>query len=854
MKKELRHKIEHWERKSETWIEQAGHHIKQFFKHGSIAVGIIVLVIAGVVFIWIGTLKVPDLGSFDTRKVPRSTKIYDKTGEIVLFDVNKDLRRTLVPAEEISVYAKNAIVGIEDEHFYQHHGIELKDTARALLANITKGSFSQGGSTITQQVIKNTLLVQDKKISRKLKEWFLAMKIEKKLTKDEILTHYLNAIPYGGSIYGIEEASRTFFGKSALDVSLTEAAYLAAIPNAPTYYSPYGQHKDALDRRKNLVLQKMLELGFITQEEYDTAKAEEVTFIAQDDNSAKALHFVQYIRAYLEERYGTDAVETEGLRVTTTLDYDLQQVAEKAAKENALKNETDWNAENQGVVVIDAKTGQILTMVGSRDYFDKEIDGNFNVTLGKRQPGSSFKPFVYATAFKKGYTDKTVVFDTRTQFETSCAPTNFTNEGACYSPANYDGLYKGPINLRNALAQSRNVPSVMVLYLAGIDDSIRTAKNMGISTLTTGSRYGLTLVLGGGEVTLVDMTSAYSVFATGGVRNPATGILKVEDADGNILEEYRQQSEQVLDRNVALTVSSILSDNVARTPLFGPTSFLYFGNRDVAGKTGTTNDNRDAWLVGYSPDVVVGVWSGNNDNTPMKKGSAISGPTWRTVMDAALRKYPASHFEAPEENPEEGTLRPVLRGEWEGGDTYTVDTISRKLATDLTPPETRKEVAITNPHSILHWVDKNNPLGPIPANPASDNQYERWEWGVRNWVLQNMPQLYNTTSNKPTTYDDIHVPENAPNISIVAPLSGEVRNANTQLTAKVTTNGKYPVERVNYFVNNSFVGSSTNKTNGFAFSFVPNEIANLEQNNELKAIAIDSVYNRGEGAVQFKVN
>jgi len=809
------------------------------------------LLCVGILLFWLGTLKLPDLNAFDERKVAESTKIYDRTGEIVLYDIHKDISRTIVAGDEISVHAKNAIVAIEDDQFYQHNGVDIRATIRGITYTILiklnlKNGNVQGGSTLTQQVVKNTLLTSNKQLSRKLKEWFLAVKLEKRLTKDEILTQYLNVAPYGGTIYGIEEASQSFFGKPASELTITESAYLAALPNAPTYYSPYGQNREKLEDRKNLVLRKMFDLGFIDETAYNTARNEEVVFRPQKEGSAKALHFVQYVRSYLEKKYGNDVVENGGLKVITTLDYKLQQVAEDSVRKNSEANETEWNAHNQGVIVIAPKTGEILTMVGSRDYFDTKHEGNFNVTLAKRQPGSSFKPFAYLTAIEKGYTDTTIIFDAQTQFSNACAATDFSNSNdPCYSPQNYDGKYLGPITFRNALAQSRNIPAVKVLYLAGIEDSLKTAKNMGISTLDrNANRYGLTLVLGGGEVSLLDMTSAYGVFANNGVRNDSISVLRVEDKSGNTLEELTPNPRQVVDQNAVAVVNSILSDNEARTPLFGAHSFLYFGDYPVAGKTGTTNNNKDAWLVGYTPTVAVGVWTGNNDNTPMKRGSSISGSTWREVMDAAIRTMPREYFTQPVEDPNFPNLKPVLRGIWQGGNATSIDSISGKLATEFTPPETLDYIVSGTPHTILHWINKNEPQGVAPSSPEEDSQYDHWEASMRAWLRVNMPSaLSGSSAPIPTTYDDIHTQENVPNIHLSSSHL-TITDPESSLNIEPAITAHYPIREVRFFLNGHYIGSTT--TSPFDFTFTPSEtgVALIEQNT-LSLTVTDSVYNKG---------
>ncbi len=819
-----------------------------------IAVGVGVVGL-GIIIIWITTLKIPDFKSFDERRVDSSTKIYDKTGKIVLYDIHQDKKRTVIPITEMGDHIQKATVAIEDDTFYTNNGVSLRSIARAVLVNLRSGSYSQGGSTITQQIVKNSLLTTDKAISRKLKEIFLALKINKELTKEQILEIYLNEAPYGGSLYGISEASQTFFNKPPIDLTVAEAAYLAAIPQAPSRYSPYGSHVDLLENRKNIVIEKMAKLGFITDAERDAAKAEVVTWAPQDKLGIKAPHFVFYVKDYLEEKYGVDAVESGGLKVITTLDYDLQQKAEEVVLKNALQNNKDWNASNAGLVAIDPKTGQILTMVGSRDYFDEAIDGKFNIALAKRQPGSSFKPFIYATAFAKGFTPNTVLFDVPTEFQSTCDPYGHAKTGPqenCYHPDNYDNAFVGPISLRNALAQSRNVPSVQLLYLTKIADSLKTAKNMGITTLGNPNDYGLTLVLGGGEVSLLDMTSAYGVFATEGIRYEPQAVLSVADASGKILEEFHPKGGQrVLDENAAREISDVLSDNVARTPLFGASSFVYFGSTDVAGKTGTTNNNKDAWMMGYTPNIAVGVWSGNNDNTPMKKGSAISGHLWRDFMDYALTKIPKDSFTAPEIN-NDPSLKPVLRGVWQGGDSVFIDEISGKLATEFTPEETKKELVPGNVHTILYWVNRDDILGEAPG-PQTNQQYINWETATQDWWQKNKSK-YNMVSSSdiPTRYDDIHTENNQPEITIENPDSINVYEANSPINIDLDYRAHFDVKSFDIFINGEYVGTRTSTP--FSFSFVPKDIDNISETNELKVIIRDEVYNKAEASVNFQVD
>ncbi len=605
------------------------------------------LIIITVIAIYITTITIPDFSNFANRKIDNSTQIYDRTGKILLYDVHGDIKRVQISSEEISKYAKDASVAIEDKYFYEHNGIRPTSILRAIFANIKAGSFVQGGSTIDQQVIKNSLLTRKKNIIRKITEWAMAIKLDSQVSKDDILTIYLNDNAYGGTIYGIQTASKYFFNKDAKDLTLTESAYLAAIPNAPSYYSPYGNHIDELENRKNLILKLMLEQKKINNEEYEKAILEKVVWQKNTENG-KAMHFVFFVRDYLEKKYGKDVVDKGGLKVITTLDYDYQSKAEEIVKKYALQNAKNYHATNAGLVAIDPKSGQILTMVGSRDYFDQEIPGNFNITTAYRQPGSSFKPIVYATAFMEGYTANTILFDVPTEFSTNCTYNSVPKyTGAnCYTPQNYDGTFRGPVTMRDALAQSLNIPAVKTLYLAGIKNSISTAQKLGITSLNINGNYGLSLVLGSGEVSLLEMTNAYATFANDGIFNPYAFILSVKDKDENILEEYKQYNTVAIPNYIAEEINSILSDNVARTPLYGANSGLYFPGRDVAVKTGTTNNYRDTWTIGYTPYLAVGVWAGNNDNTPINKGMSgmVAVPMWSEFMNSIINNFPNESF------------------------------------------------------------------------------------------------------------------------------------------------------------------------------------------------------------------
>ncbi len=675
--------------------------------------------IVGGVLVFVAFTPVPDIDSFAARQIDQSTKIYDRTGQVLLYDYNRDAKRNVVPLADISPHTINATIAIEDSSFYEHGGIRFTSIMRAVLINTLGVALSQGGSTITQQVVKNELLTSKKSIIRKINEWMLSIKMEQIYSKDQILETYLNNIPYGSTLYGIEAASEAYFGKPAKDLSLAQAAYLAAMIQAPSYYSPYGTHQTELAARKNLVLDRMHTLGFIDDAAHASARAENVSFSRAGHNAIIAPHFVFYILGQLEEKYGSQAL-VSGLKVITTLDAELEVKAESVVNQYALENVKKFKASNASLVALDPATGQILAMVGSRDFFDPDIDGQYNATLASRQPGSTMKPFIYALALMNGYTRNTIIFDVPTQFSTTCSPSDTTNnKSPCYAPSNYDHAFRGPMTFETALAQSINIPAIKTLYLVGIQKAINLAKAFGLSSLGDPSQYGLTLVLGGGEVRLLDLTGAYATFANDGIKNTPTGILEVSDANGNTLEKYTTESSIVLPAPIARDISAMLSDAPARLPEYPLNSPLSFPRYDVAVKTGTTDDTRDAWIIGYTPSIAIGVWVGNNDNSPMVKSVAgfIAAPMWHEVMAYALSKYPRGYFGEP--SPITPSVPPMLQGNWR-------------------VPDAEGNII---PHSLLYWTDKNNPQGPPPSNPAQDPQFRYWEYGVAAWYARH-PELF----------------------------------------------------------------------------------------------------------------
>ncbi len=680
--------------------------------------------LTGTLILWVSLIPVPNIASFTSRQVIQSTKIYDRTGKILLYNYGKNIKRSVVPLSDISPHIQKAVIAIEDSSFYSHGGIRISSILRAMFVDLFGGSFTQGGSTITQQVVKNTILTNRKSISRKIHEWVLAIKLEQKYSKDQILATYLNDMPFGGTLYGVEAASETFFHENASAVDMAQAAYLAALLQAPSYYSPYGQHTKELNQRKDLVLQRMKDVGSITTTQYTRAMGEKVIFYPKINSGIIAPHFVFYVLNNLRNKYGQQALQS-GLKVITTLNVPLQQKMQSVVTAYAKNSVEKFNAKNSAAVAVDPATGQILAMVGSPDYFDTKNDGSFNDTLALRQPGSTFKPFVYTIALEKGYTRKTAIFDLPTQFSTVCSPEDNTdNKPPCYAPVNFDSKHRGPMTFTTALAQSINIPAVKVLYLDGINPVINLVRSVGLTTIQDSKRYGLSFALGAADVRLLDMVDAYGTFATGGIHNKTASILMVTKPNGSILEQYIHNPIRIIPSRIANSISAMLSNNVARYPEYPPVNPLNFPGYDVAVKTGTTNDFRDALTIGYTPSIVIGAWVGNNNNAPMVKKIAgyIVTPMWHKIMQYALSTYPKKYFGEPTFIPK--NISPILRG------IYKVPNINAEASTTY------------QIHNLLYWVNKNNPKGPKPTNPSINPQYKYWEYPIIQWLNNNPDQLY----------------------------------------------------------------------------------------------------------------
>jgi len=587
------------------------------------------------------TLPSPEL--LKTRELILTTKIYARDGKTLLYKIYKAQNRSLVNLDELPDHLIEATIAIEDKDFYKHKGLSLRGIIRAIKVNWLKQDVVEGGSTITQQLIKNALLTPERTFWRKIREVILAIEAELIYTKDEIMTMYFNEVGFGGAAYGIEEAAAMYFGKNAADLTLAESALLAGLPAAPTYYSPFGVDPERAVKRQHQVLRRMYEDGYISYEEMEAVKKEELNF-ARQEIEIVAPHFVMYVKERLVDEFGEKMVEQGGLTVITTLDPVIQQQAEAEIREGVAK-QRHLAVGNGAGVVTKPLSGEILAMVGSVDYFDETNDGNVNVILMPRQPGSSIKPVNYAAALLSGYTPTTVLEDTPITYRFA--------DSRPYSPVNYDGRFRGRVTLRQALGNSLNVPAVKVLASYGVDKMIDLGEAMGITTWEDRDRFGYSLTLGGGDVKMVDMAVVFGTLANGGLRVDLNPILQVTDSRGEIISRLEDEIERegVLSSGVAFLVSNILADDGARKAVFGPNSPLVIDGHDAAVKTGTTDTKRDNWTIGYTPDYLVGVWIGNNDNSPMspllESGNSGAAPIWHNIISEVLAGKKNNPFEVP---------------------------------------------------------------------------------------------------------------------------------------------------------------------------------------------------------------
>lgn len=787
---------------------------------------IVLIFFTAFAFAWFSKdLPTPD--KIARRSATQSTKIYDRTGEILLYETGEQ-KRTIVKSDQFSDWLKKATISTEDANFYHHVGFDPKAVISAVFQKVTgRTSRTRGGSTITQQFVKNALLDSNRTMARKIKELILAIELEVMYDKEEILTMYLNEIPYGGSIAGAEAAARTYFAVPAKDLSIAQAATLAAIPQSPTYYYPYGTHTKELVWRRNYVIDRMLNENYISKEAAESAKAEDTTTIGTAlkprKDSILAPHFAMYVIEQAEKEFGEEKIQKEGFKIITTLDYEKQKLAEEALNSGA-KKIGNYNASNAAIVSVDPKTGEVLAMQGSLDYFNTSIDGNVNVADSLRQPGSSFKPFAYATLFKnKEYSPSKIIYDLQTDF------------GGGYVPRNYNGNFNGAVTIRTALSNSLNIPAVKALSLAGIDNVLRTANEMGITTLNDRDKYGLSLVLGAGEVRPVEMAGAFGVFATNGVKHDLKSILKVTDARGKIIYEYNKDSDkgrQVIDAQIAYEIGSILSDNKARSAVFGTNSALNFPGKTIAAKTGTTSSFKDAWTVGYSKSIATAVWVGNNNSKPMRNGadgSVLAAPIFHYFMDRVVTS------DEPFDRPD-------------GIQELTVEKYSNKLPNDLSSETTtdifaswqvpteqddvhvRLKVCKFNGLLASEGVSSNLTEDKIFTNIRSERpDNPSWEGPVRGWASArgwgNLPPKDKCDPSSTPTMVSIEAPSHGSEVS------------GTQ-TIRANASSAFNIRSVTFYIDEVAIGSDDSAPYEVTYNF-----DNLAAGNHTISAIVEDINN-----------
>ncbi len=776
-----------------------------------------------------------------------STVFLDRNGK-VLYDMYKDKNRVPVSFGEIPDYLKQATISIEDKNFYKHGGISQFGIIRAAI-NIILGRGLQGGSTITQQLIKNVLLTSRQTISRKIQEMILALEVERRYKKDEILLMYLNESPYGGSFWGVKTAAKGYFGKDVKDLNLVESAILAGLPQSPSNYSPFIGKKDAWRLRAKDVLRRMREDGYIDREKEKKALSElEKIRFTSPKLTIDAPHFVFYVKDKIEEEYGGKLVD-QGIKIKTTLDLEVQKTTEKIVSEEIEKLK-GLNATNGAVVVLDSKTGDILALVGSYDFNDEKF-GKFNAALGLRQPGSAIKPITYATAFEKGYTPATVLMDVKTEFSSG------SSTDKPYTPVNYDGKFRGPMQARFALGNSENIPAVKMLAMVGIRDFLQKASDMGITTFAPTqenlNRFGLAVTLGGGETTLLDLTSAFSVFAGSGQKKETASISEITDFKGKkIYKQVRVREKQVLSPEVSFLISHILSDNNARFDVFGPNSYLNIPGKTVAVKTGTTDDKRDNWAVGYTKSITVGVWVGNNDNSPMNpkiaSGATGASPIFYRLMRELLKNHDDGIINKPDKVkalnidsylgglPKDGY---PTRSEYfvEGTEPKDISPYYKKLKISKSNGKLANDVEVKNGN-----YEEKEFIVITESDPVSADGKNRWQEGIDTWLKdQGDPKFHPPTETSDSSSEDVVV-------SIKSP-SGQqsVSSNNVEIKAKIISISK--IKNVKIKINGSEVKSLDGDKNEI------DETINLADGAyELQVVATNEKDKQGESTLKFGVN
>ncbi len=836
---------------------------------------VLILMVAGL----LGTVAVfayysrflPNPDTLLQRSEELSTKLYDRNG-VPIFEVYGEKNRILVTIDDVSPHVVNATLATEDALFYDHQGYSIRGMVRAF-RNTVLGEGLQGGSTLTQQVVKNTLLTHDRTLTRKIKEFILSLQLESNYTKEQIIQMYLNETPYGGQNYGIFTAAKAYFNKDPKDLTLEEAAYLAGLPQRPSYYSQFGSNPQAGIERKNYVLYLMNSRGwigpdktrhYVNDEDYEEALKKDLPFQAAAV-SFEAPHFVFWAKSVLIDMFGEDVVEQGGLQVTTTLDLDLQKRAQEIVYEQIEPNKVSNNLYNGSLVATDPKTGEVLVMVGSKGFFlpaepadcvsgaagenGCKFDPQVNIALSERQPGSSIKPITYVTMLEQGYTAAFPFLDVPSKFEGS-SPSN------PYIPRNYDGIFRGPVPLRTALGSSLNIPAVKALRLVGIDRMIDTAERMGITTFTDRDRFGLALALGGGETKLLELTNAFAVFAAEGTYRKPTPILEVKDSYGNLLYTHQPKGRTAISEESAFIMSDILSDDFARAPVFGTGSILNIPNHQVAVKTGTTDEKRDNYAVGYTSDIAVGVWVGNNNNERMNPyvASGISGatPIWRQFMNHYLEGVEDRYeFEAPD-----GVRR------------MEVDTLTGMLPVDDFDSRYEWFINGTEPTSRSDWYTRvevcreDGRLANDDCREADRTErktfvrvraeLEEWQYSVDQWVYEFYGgdlRYYPPEMKSRLVYDNGSVKKDVdPKIEIVNIEDGGRVPLVFRLKTEVST--PHDIKVVKMYMNGEKFNEDSSDPYGYNFNF---NVSDIGKEIDLKVEVEDSKGNKGSDSVKFTI-
>ncbi|MCA9390011.1 PBP1A family penicillin-binding protein [candidate division WWE3 bacterium] len=808
--------------------------------------GVLLAAAGGVTAVVLFSKDLPSPDKLTEREIAQTTKIYSRQGDL-LYEIFDDQQRTLIQLEDIPDNLKDATIAIEDADFYHHSGFDIRGILRSAFRVLTKGEIQGGGSTITQQVVKNVLLTPEQTYTRKLKELILALRLESAYEKDEILQIYFNEVAYGGNYYGAGAAAEGYFGKHVRDLTLEEAAFIAGLPQAPSVYSPRSGDPELAKLRYDLVLDQMVKNGYITEERAQEAKDYDViSTIVPIDNNIKAPHFVFYVKQELVKQFGEKLVEQGGLRVTTTLDMGKQVIAEEEIgfQLDRLAQQAA-NASNQALISVDPRTGEILAMVGSANYFDESIDGNVNVILARRQPGSAMKPIVYVKGFQMGYTPATFLPDILACFGRQA-------DGSEYCPSNSDGKYWGPLLAREALANSRNTPAIRMAQLVGVENIITQAQELGITTLDQPDRYGLSIALGAAEVKPIELVRAYTAFANNGEQPDLVSILKVEDSSGKVIFENKPEDaklKRVLPEEPAYLITDILSDNRVRQRLFGANNLLEIG-RPAAVKTGTTNDNKDAWTCGYVPQLATCVWTGNTDNTPMAQtiqGSTGATPTFHYYMQRALDNEPVQQFTRPD------SIKQV-----------TVDALSGMLPLDDQDFPTRVEVfakgteptekdnfhqvvevckskglLATDYHRLIGDVENKTFIYLREQNPALQKYTD--EWMSKNSGYGKPPE------ETCPIVDSKGKPLTGPYVEITSPTDGSEMD-NNEFTVTVEAYSEHRIIKVEFYWDDTLVTT----INSSPYEATYSVSKDVEGTHEIRVIAYDGKGEQSETTIEVE--